>query len=40
MADYKQMYIELLKEAEKVIEQLKEALQRCEDIYVETCDNE
>ena len=39
MADYKKMYIELLKEAEEVIEKLKEALQRCEDIYVETCDD-
>ena len=39
MPDYKKMYIELLKETEEVIERLKEALQRCEDIYVETCDN-
>lgn len=40
MPDYKKMYIELLKETEEVITKLKEALQRCEDIYVETCDNE
>ncbi len=40
MPDYKKMYIELLKETEEVIEKLKQALQRCEDIYVNTCNDE
>ena len=36
MADYKQMYFKLLNEIEETIEKLKEALNKAEDIYIET----
>jgi len=40
MADYKKMYIELMSEIEKVMELLKEALLRAEEIYIETDEND
>lgn len=38
MTDYKEMYHELMSAAERAINILIEAQQKCEDIYAETCE--
>ena len=40
MPDDKEMYYELMSAAEKAINILIEAQQKCEDIYAETCEPE
>ena len=40
MPDYKQMYLTMLDACEKALEILTEAEQKCEDIYVATCEDE
>lgn len=40
MPDYKQMYLTMLDACENALKVLTEAEQKCEDIYVETSDDE
>lgn len=40
MSNYKKMYIALVDEVDKTIENLKKALNKAEDIYIETEINE
>jgi len=37
MADYKKMYLTLVDEVAKTIDSLTGALQKAEDIYIESC---
>lgn len=40
MPDYKQMYLKLLDGVEKAIEELKKVELACEEIYMNTADDE
>ncbi len=40
MADYKEMYLSLMRETEKAIDILIDAQRRCEDMYIGTTDRE